>query len=267
MNEAALLAALSARAEARGEILERQIPVRPVGRPDAISVATGAPRTISVFEVKVSRADWVRDRKLEEYARVGHLAFVVAPRGLVPRDELPDGWGLLEAVGKRNPPRLVTTKKPIRRSPDPELAIEALIVILTNRRGKEDRVDRLSFWRRARDRIRESGEIGAELRYLIASASSKREATIARREAALRIAEAEFEVVYRAAEAAGLEARSPREIADELSWLTSSRKHRIEIDRARHALERARSALDSALEAVEEYRRCPSSESSPSSPS
>lgn len=52
------------------------------------------------YEVKVSRADFrteLRDvGKMDAFAHVLDRFWVVAPRGIVPRDELPATWGLLE---------------------------------------------------------------------------------------------------------------------------------------------------------------------------
>lgn len=58
---------------------------------------------VHAFEVKCSRSDWLREIKPDtsKSARTRKLCdtfTVVAPRGVVRRDELPDGWGLLEAT-------------------------------------------------------------------------------------------------------------------------------------------------------------------------
>lgn len=52
------------------------------------------------FEVKVSRADFRREiadpAKMDAFAHVLDRFWIVAPKGIVPRDELPATWGLLE---------------------------------------------------------------------------------------------------------------------------------------------------------------------------
>lgn len=52
------------------------------------------------FELKVSRADWRRERdnpeKAEEMAALCRYWWIVAPAGVVPVEEVPDNWGLLE---------------------------------------------------------------------------------------------------------------------------------------------------------------------------
>lgn len=57
------------------------------------------------FELKVSRADWRRELqqfdKGADWAAVVDEFYIVAPKDLVPLDELPRGWGLLEVRGSR----------------------------------------------------------------------------------------------------------------------------------------------------------------------
>lgn len=54
------------------------------------------------FEIKVSKSDWKRELsnpdKAEEIARFCHFWWVVAPEGVVPVDEVPPNWGLLELI-------------------------------------------------------------------------------------------------------------------------------------------------------------------------
>jgi len=61
------------------------------------------------FEVKVSRSDWRREladpAKAEGWCEIVDRWWIVAPRGVVPRDELPATGGLLETgarVGCQN---------------------------------------------------------------------------------------------------------------------------------------------------------------------
>ena len=52
---------------------------------------------IKIVECKSSRADFLRGReKLEIYKEFCHQLYVAAPRGMVAKDELPAGVGLLE---------------------------------------------------------------------------------------------------------------------------------------------------------------------------
>lgn len=52
------------------------------------------------YEIKISRADWRREladpAKADGWCAIVDRWWIVAPRGVVPRDELPSTWGLLE---------------------------------------------------------------------------------------------------------------------------------------------------------------------------
>ncbi len=76
------------------------------------------------FEVKVSRGDWRREladpAKADGWHAIVDRWWIVAPKGVVPRDELPATWGLLEtgvrglAVTKQAP-LLQETRLPLDR--------------------------------------------------------------------------------------------------------------------------------------------------------
>lgn len=57
------------------------------------------------FEIKVAKSDWTRELrepdKAEEIARFCHCWWIAAPKGVVPVDELPVNWGLLELAGDK----------------------------------------------------------------------------------------------------------------------------------------------------------------------
>lgn len=59
--------------------------------------------TIEVFEIKVSRSDWLRELKkpdkAEDACQVADRFTIVAPAGCVKDDELPPTWGLIEVHG------------------------------------------------------------------------------------------------------------------------------------------------------------------------
>lgn len=76
------------------------------------------------FEIKVSRADWRREladpAKADDWCAIVDRWWIAAPRGIVPRDELPSTWGLLE-TGARGltvtvpAPLLQKTRLPLER--------------------------------------------------------------------------------------------------------------------------------------------------------
>ena len=81
-------------------------------------LATWSPMTAIGYEIKVSRSDWLKDQKLEEYRAACHLFFVVAPKGIVAKPELPAGVGLLEPIGAGTGQRLVMRVKAVRQEPE-----------------------------------------------------------------------------------------------------------------------------------------------------
>lgn len=94
-----------------------------------VLVKTWSPVTTIGYEIKVSRSDWIRDQKIDHYMMLVHRFFVVAPKGIVQPEELPEGAGLIEAIG--NDPRLVTRRQAVRH--DIELPDNLLIYVLMAR--------------------------------------------------------------------------------------------------------------------------------------
>jgi hypothetical protein len=94
-----------------------------------VLVRTWSPITMIGYEIKVSRSDWRRDEKLADYQGLCHQLYIVAPKGVVPVEELPESVGLIEAVGDGS--RLVTRRKASRR--EIPLPGELLVYILMAR--------------------------------------------------------------------------------------------------------------------------------------
>lgn len=64
--------------------------------PDVIGFT---PRTSVVYEIKISRSDFFKDRNKSFRMRpedgMGDYRYYVVPKGLITKEELPKGWGLL----------------------------------------------------------------------------------------------------------------------------------------------------------------------------
>lgn len=83
---------------------------------DAVAIALWPSRhlEVTIFEVKVSRSDWVREMKAnpsggtDHYDKAGSACTIadrftiVAPHGIVRGGELPENWGLLEVHERAN---------------------------------------------------------------------------------------------------------------------------------------------------------------------
>lgn len=95
---------------------------RTVRTADAIAFGLYPSRglTITGFEIKVTKSDWKRELadpdKAEDIARFCHTWNIVAPEGVVPVDEVPTNWGLIElgSTGK-----LRSAKAAVPQTPEP----------------------------------------------------------------------------------------------------------------------------------------------------
>lgn len=70
--------------------------------PDAIGWADA--RNSILIECKASRADFRRDKDKwfrQEGLGMGQRRYFMAAEGVIPHDEIPEGWGLLEVVGTK----------------------------------------------------------------------------------------------------------------------------------------------------------------------
>lgn len=106
---------------------------------------------VSAYEVKVSRADFLKDNKWPAYLPLCNQFYFVAPAGLIDLSELPAEAGLLTASGKDNGARLLTKKKAPHR--DVQIPEEVYRYILMCRvaiapEHHAAQEDRTAHWRR-----------------------------------------------------------------------------------------------------------------------
>lgn len=92
---------------------------------------------VHVFEVKVSRSDWLREladpSKAAAAIERGDTFAIVAPPGVVRLEELPGGWGLYEVVGDRIVTRRGATihrSREHRRAAFPDMPRDFVIPLL-----------------------------------------------------------------------------------------------------------------------------------------
>lgn len=97
------------------------------------------------FEVKVSRSDFLSDRKMESYLPYCNYLWVVAPPGVVRAgDELLEGIGLIEwRPGNKRPLKLIEAEH--RVIPE-ENIVEVYYSILKRIAGRPDSVRRVGKW-------------------------------------------------------------------------------------------------------------------------
>jgi hypothetical protein len=93
---------------------------------------------ITGYEVKVTRSDFLRDNKFFTYLPLCHALYVVAPAGVVKREELPTEIGLIWYDANKK--TLTTKKKPPARQV--EVSTEMLQYIIYSRMES----DRIPFY-------------------------------------------------------------------------------------------------------------------------
>jgi hypothetical protein len=115
------------------------------------------------YEVKVSRADWRREladpAKADGWCTVVDRWWIVAPRGVVPRDELPSTWGLLETSARG---LTVTVQAPLLREVRLPLERRFLVPILRAAGAGLSFTPDEAALKEAREEGREAGRKAAE---------------------------------------------------------------------------------------------------------
>lgn len=134
---------------------------------------------VSAYEVKVSRADFLKDNKWPAYLPLCNQFYFVAPVGLIDVSELPAEAGLLTASGKGDGARLLTKKKaPHRDITIPEEVYRYILMcrVTTAPENEFNRMDNAEYWRQW---LREKGEkqkLGRRVSQRIAQRASEIEA-------------------------------------------------------------------------------------------
>jgi hypothetical protein len=120
-------------------------------RLDALAIAKSwSPIRLMAYEVMVSRADWLQDRKWEAYIPLAHHFSIVCEVGVVKLEELPPSVGLLEVSSTGQ--SLKWIQRPVYR--DIHLPARLLLYLLMSRtigdphRPRErTREERMAYWR------------------------------------------------------------------------------------------------------------------------
>lgn len=132
---------------------------------------------VSAYEVKVSRADFLKDNKWPAYLPLCNQFYFVAPAGLIDLSELPAEAGLLTAAGKGDGARLLTKKKaPHRDVVIPEEVYRYILMcrVTTAPEHHVEPSDRAGHWRRW---LREKAE-NQKLGYRVSKRIAQRAAEI-----------------------------------------------------------------------------------------
>lgn len=144
---------------------------------------TWKPPCVKVAEVKVSRRDFLQDRKWPEYLRFANEFYWACPTGLISRDEIDERAGLI--VVNPSSRKATVLKRPPYNDTNAEAAFGALYYLLTWRHsGVDDREQRME---RIRKEMRERDELGTTYRRFVAEqlTEANKQAQEAKREAEL----------------------------------------------------------------------------------
>lgn len=100
---------------------------------------TWSPVTTFGYEVKVTRGDFLSDEKIPTYLPLCHHLYVVTPKGLLDKSELPEYVGLMELVGKDR--IVIRHKAPYRAIEMGPLAMLMTYVLMCRTQVTRDRSD------------------------------------------------------------------------------------------------------------------------------
>lgn len=118
---------------------------------------------VSAYEVKVSRADFLKDNKWPAYLPLCNQFYFVAPAGLIDLSELPAEAGLLTASGKGNGARLLTKKKaPHRDITVPEEVYRYILMcrVVPTAESAFEQQTHADYWRKWLKEKREDQKLG-----------------------------------------------------------------------------------------------------------
>lgn len=126
---------------------------------------TWSPPTAIGYEVKVSRSDFLQDRKWPSYLPVCHELYFVCPAKLIAPEELPPDVGLLWTAGTR----LVTKRKAVHRAVDPAALVDLMTYVLMSRTRivgdmfEAQRSEPAHYWRSWLEEKAENQRLGGEV--------------------------------------------------------------------------------------------------------
>ncbi len=109
---------------------------------DALMIQTWPSRGLSItgVEYKRDRSDWRRElrngQKAEKIAAYCHYWLVLAPKGIVPIEEVPGGWGLYEIHKTEKMTKLLRTKPPPAKVDPPKPIDYAFLAAILRAREK-----------------------------------------------------------------------------------------------------------------------------------
>lgn len=118
--------------------------------------------TIKCYEVKVSRSDFLNDKKWQEYLPYCHELYFVAPKGVIEPNELPPEAGLLQVASTGT--NLFTKKKAARRNIElPEELYQYILMCRTDVRAETVPHADVDYWKAWLARKEENQCVGSSV--------------------------------------------------------------------------------------------------------
>lgn len=120
------------------------------------------------YEIKVSRSDFLQDKKWQRYLPYANCLYFVTPHKLIDVTEVPEQAGLVWV--SQNGSRLFTKKKAPYRELDLPLDLLLYIIICRAKITRErlsDPEEKLDFWRKWLEKSKESTTLGYNVSHAI----------------------------------------------------------------------------------------------------
>lgn len=170
-------------------------------RMDAWALEGGwSKQSVTAYEIKLTRADFLQDKKWPIYLEYCNRLYFVAPKGVIERDEIPESCGLMELASTGT--RLITRKKaPFRQVLIPQ---DMWVRALWRSREEEESETSLEDWKTFLLEKDDKKIIGAGVGYKISRMVSERCNEIISENQKLKRSSAESDRVVKDLKEAGL---------------------------------------------------------------
>lgn len=187
------------------------------------------------YEVKVSRSDFLRDVKFYTYEEIVNCLYIVCPKGMIERTELPESVGLMYYDPEK---RTITTRKKaiyrkIEYSPD-------LLLYVIYSRLDSDRIpfysSRQEYFRAYVEGKKDNRELAKQVRTKLVQDNARLEGELAAVQT-FRKDRAEFEAIKQVLQKHGIYGWRHGGVAGELDRALSSSSCPVDIEEIRGWLE------------------------------
>lgn len=128
------------------------------------------------YEIKVSRSDFLADKKWKNYLPLCNTFYFVCPKGLIKKDEIPDDVGLIYYNPEKD--SLKTVKAPAYRKIEPPTDLFIYLLMCRIDRDYENKIEKVLHFREFIRNDLRSRYIGQQLRKKTAQTLKKKDKLI-----------------------------------------------------------------------------------------